>query len=58
MYRVLFIENHLILSCGLFWQPHVDFGLKVAGADLMSVPGLYQFVQVYFAAAILKCVFQ
>lgn len=49
MHRVLFIENHLILSCGLFWQPHVDFGLKVAGADLMSVPGLYQFVQVYFA---------
>ncbi|KAF4366818.1 hypothetical protein F8388_013883 [Cannabis sativa] len=26
-------------------KPHVDFGLKLAGADLMSIPGLYRFVQ-------------
>ncbi|KAM7273323.1 hypothetical protein ACFE04_027987 [Oxalis oulophora] len=26
-------------------QPHVDFGLKVIGADVMSIPGLYRFVQ-------------
>ena len=27
-------------------QPHVDFGLKLIGADLMSIPGLYRIVQV------------
>jgi len=27
-------------------QPHVDFGMKVLGADIMSIPGLYRFVQV------------
>lgn len=27
-------------------QPHVDFGLKLLGADVMSIPGLYRFVQV------------
>uniref|UniRef100_A0A6N2LML3 C2 domain-containing protein n=1 Tax=Salix viminalis TaxID=40686 RepID=A0A6N2LML3_SALVM len=26
-------------------QPHVDFGLKLLGADLMSIPGLYRVVQ-------------
>ncbi|KAG2705972.1 hypothetical protein I3760_05G083300 [Carya illinoinensis] len=26
-------------------KPHVDFGLKLFGADLMSIPGLYRFVQ-------------
>ncbi|XP_043812478.1 synaptotagmin-2 isoform X2 [Manihot esculenta] len=26
-------------------QPHVDFGLKLLGADVMSIPGLYRFVQ-------------
>ncbi|KAF7829559.1 synaptotagmin-2-like isoform X1 [Senna tora] len=26
-------------------KPHVDFGLKVLGADVMSIPGLYRFVQ-------------
>ncbi|KAI3960594.1 hypothetical protein MKX01_003768 [Papaver californicum] len=29
----------------LMEKPHVDFGLKVLGADLMAVPGLYRFVQ-------------
>ncbi|PIA57369.1 hypothetical protein AQUCO_00600243v1 [Aquilegia coerulea] len=26
-------------------KPHVDFGLKLLGADVMSIPGLYSFVQ-------------
>lgn len=30
----------------LMEKPHVDFGLKVLGGDIMSVPGLYRFVQV------------
>ncbi|KAE9458642.1 hypothetical protein C3L33_09451, partial [Rhododendron williamsianum] len=40
------------LLCSLFLfggpssQPHVDFGLKVLGADAMSIPGLYRVVQV------------
>jgi hypothetical protein len=29
-------------------QPHVDFGLKLLGADLMSIPGLYRVVQVQY----------
>ncbi|CAA2962031.1 synaptotagmin-1-like isoform X1 [Olea europaea subsp. europaea] len=29
----------------LMQKPHVDFGLKLVGADLMSIPGLYRFVQ-------------
>ncbi|PSS19856.1 Synaptotagmin-2 like [Actinidia chinensis var. chinensis] len=29
----------------LMEKPHVDFGLKVLGADAMSIPGLYRFVQ-------------
>ncbi|KAJ8452980.1 hypothetical protein Cgig2_014743 [Carnegiea gigantea] len=33
----------IILS--LMEKPHVDFGLKVFGADLMSIPILYRFVQ-------------
>lgn len=27
-------------------QPHVDFGIKILGGDIMSIPGLYRFVQV------------
>ncbi|CAI0423777.1 unnamed protein product [Linum tenue] len=26
-------------------QPHVDFGLRILGGDVMSIPGLYRFVQ-------------
>ncbi|XP_058090930.1 synaptotagmin-2-like [Magnolia sinica] len=26
-------------------KPHVDFGLKLLGADVMAIPGLYSFVQ-------------
>ncbi|GMG99413.1 hypothetical protein Nepgr_001253 [Nepenthes gracilis] len=29
----------------LIEKPHVDFGLKVLGGDIMSIPGLYQFIQ-------------
>ncbi|CAN6481277.1 unnamed protein product [Victoria cruziana] len=29
----------------LMEKPHVDFGLKLLGADIMSIPGLYSFVQ-------------
>ncbi|XP_039039852.1 synaptotagmin-2-like [Hibiscus syriacus] len=29
----------------LMEKPYVDFGLKLIGADLMSIPGLYRFVQ-------------
>lgn len=29
----------------LMEKPHVDFGLRVLGADLMAIPGLYRFVQ-------------
>lgn len=35
------------------FQPHVDFGLKLFGADLMSIPGLYRFVQVQLLTIIL-----
>ncbi|KAL2512840.1 Synaptotagmin-2 [Abeliophyllum distichum] len=29
----------------LMEKPHVDFGLKLLNADVMSIPGLYKFVQ-------------
>ncbi|KAL5569338.1 hypothetical protein UlMin_025913 [Ulmus minor] len=29
----------------LMEKPHVDFGLKVLGGDIMSIPGLYQLIQ-------------
>eukprot|EP01018_Ginkgo_biloba_P023876 Gb_12878 [translate_table: standard] len=29
----------------LMEKPHVDFGLKLIGGDLMAIPGLYQMVQ-------------
>lgn len=29
----------------LMEKPHVDFGLKLLGADVMAIPGLYGFVQ-------------
>lgn len=29
----------------LMEKPHVDFGLSVLGGDLMSIPGLYRYVQ-------------
>ncbi|KAG6476456.1 hypothetical protein ZIOFF_065698 [Zingiber officinale] len=30
----------------LMEKPHVDFGLKLLGADVMSILGLYRFVQI------------
>lgn len=53
-----FMCMHILLRYGIFpshhpfkllsftLQPHVDFGLKLCGADLMSIPGLYRVVQV------------
>ncbi|XP_077252885.1 synaptotagmin-3-like isoform X3 [Tasmannia lanceolata] len=32
-------------TVSLMEKPHVDFGLKFLGADIMAIPGLYQFVQ-------------
>ncbi|ONI23851.1 hypothetical protein PRUPE_2G212000 [Prunus persica] len=29
----------------LLEKPHVDFGIKILGGDIMSIPGLYRFVQ-------------
>uniref|UniRef100_A0A5B7A5P5 Putative synaptotagmin-3 isoform X1 n=1 Tax=Davidia involucrata TaxID=16924 RepID=A0A5B7A5P5_DAVIN len=29
----------------LMEKPHIDFGMKVLGGDIMSIPGLYRFVQ-------------
>eukprot|EP00262_Sarcandra_glabra_P006224 TRINITY_DN1834_c0_g1_i1.p1 TRINITY_DN1834_c0_g1~~TRINITY_DN1834_c0_g1_i1.p1 ORF type:complete len:487 (-),score=102.01 TRINITY_DN1834_c0_g1_i1:223-1683(-) len=29
----------------LMEKPHIDFGVKLLGADVMSIPGLYRFVQ-------------
>ncbi|KAL5721124.1 hypothetical protein ACHQM5_013722 [Ranunculus cassubicifolius] len=33
------------VAVSLMEKPHVDFGFKVLGADLMAIPGVYQFVQ-------------
>lgn len=38
-------------------QPHVDFGLKLLGADVMAIPGLYRFVQVRFFGCLMGCSF-
>ncbi|XP_031257453.1 synaptotagmin-3-like isoform X1 [Pistacia vera] len=33
------------IAVSLMEKPHVDFGVKVLGGDIMSIPGLYQFIQ-------------
>lgn len=33
------------ISVSLMEKPHVDFGLKLGGLDLMAIPGLYKIVQ-------------
>ncbi|KAM5550056.1 synaptotagmin-1-like [Rosa sericea] len=33
------------INVSLMDKPYVDFGLKLIGVDLMSIPGLYRFVQ-------------
>ncbi|XP_020251091.1 synaptotagmin-2-like [Asparagus officinalis] len=38
----------------LMEKPHVDFGLKLLGADVMAVPGLYRFVQVFCCHCLLN----
>ncbi|KAH9288147.1 hypothetical protein KI387_032264, partial [Taxus chinensis] len=35
------------ISVSLMEKPHVDFGLKLVGGDVMAIPGLYRFVQEY-----------
>eukprot|EP00250_Pteridium_aquilinum_P006946 c16764_g1_i2 orf=140-1756(+) len=35
--------SKIVLS--LMEKPHIDFGLKLLGGDLMAIPGLYGFVQ-------------
>ncbi|KAK9126664.1 hypothetical protein Scep_015510 [Stephania cephalantha] len=35
--------SNIVVS--LMEKPHVDFGLKLLGGDIMAIPGLYQFVQ-------------
>ncbi|KAK0591972.1 hypothetical protein LWI29_011078 [Acer saccharum] len=41
----------------LMERPHVDFGMKVLGGDIMSIPGLYQFIQVVRAFKLMKADF-
>ncbi|XAR69109.1 hypothetical protein NMG60_11000579 [Bertholletia excelsa] len=33
------------IMVSLMEKPHIDFGLKVIGGDVMAIPGFYQFVQ-------------
>ncbi|MQL99449.1 hypothetical protein Taro_032165 [Colocasia esculenta] len=33
------------VTISLMEKPHIDFGLKILGADVMAIPGLYRFVQ-------------
>ncbi|RWR96646.1 synaptotagmin-3 [Cinnamomum micranthum f. kanehirae] len=33
------------VSVSLMDKPHVDFGLKLLGVDIMAIPGLYRFIQ-------------
>ncbi|XP_030450868.1 synaptotagmin-3 [Syzygium oleosum] len=33
------------ITVSLMEKPHVDFGMKILGGDIMSIPGLYRFVQ-------------
>lgn len=49
-------ESSLFTNLIIVLQPHVDFGLKLAGADLMSIPGLYRFVQVIYVIVFLSYV--
>lgn len=30
----------------IYPQPYIDFGMEILGGDIMSIPGLYRFVQV------------
>ncbi|KAM5559793.1 synaptotagmin-3-like [Rosa sericea] len=35
------------ITVTLIDKPHVDFGLRLLGGDVMAIPGFYQFVQEY-----------
>ena len=41
-----FIGSLYLIFLFYFLKPHIDFGMKVLGGDLMSIPGLYRLVQV------------
>ncbi|KAL0426406.1 UNVERIFIED_CONTAM: Synaptotagmin-3 [Sesamum latifolium] len=49
--RFLISSEELLYSLDILFarlQPKIDFGLRVMGGDIMSIPGLYQLVQVPF----------
>ncbi|GLT70146.1 hypothetical protein SLA2020_422430 [Shorea laevis] len=33
------------ITVSLMEKPHVDFGMKILGGDIMAIPGLYRYVQ-------------
>ncbi|PIA37329.1 hypothetical protein AQUCO_03000136v1 [Aquilegia coerulea] len=33
------------IAVSLMEKPHIDFGMKVLGGDIMAIPGLYRYVQ-------------
>ncbi|CAA7014819.1 unnamed protein product [Microthlaspi erraticum] len=47
------LPQYLRVSSGEATRLFVDFGLKLGGADLMSIPGLYRFVQELLTLAFL-----
>ncbi|PIN23369.1 hypothetical protein CDL12_03900 [Handroanthus impetiginosus] len=42
------------IAVSLMEKPKIDFGLKVMGGDIMSIPGFYQFVQEVVARQVAK----
>uniref|UniRef100_A0A2P2KZP4 Uncharacterized protein MANES_05G145400 n=1 Tax=Rhizophora mucronata TaxID=61149 RepID=A0A2P2KZP4_RHIMU len=42
------------IQVSLMEKPHVDFGLKLLGADTMSIPGLYRFIQEFIKDQVAK----
>ncbi|XP_051114011.1 synaptotagmin-3-like isoform X2 [Andrographis paniculata] len=42
------------IAISLMEKPKLDFGLKVMGGDMMSIPGIYQFVQEIVAKQVAK----
>lgn len=37
-----------------YMQPHVDFGFRLLGGDVMAIPGFYQYVQVNIFLSLLS----
>ncbi|KAL0344639.1 UNVERIFIED_CONTAM: Synaptotagmin-3 [Sesamum radiatum] len=55
--RFLISSEELLYSLDLLFarlQPKIDFGLRVMGGDIMSIPGLYQLVQEVIAKQVAK----